>query len=95
MNVVITVPESNMGDVMSDINTKRGRVMGMTPLDNGMQQITATVPQAEMLHYATDLRSITQGRGSFTTEFAQYEEVPANVQQEIVAQYKKAAEAKK
>jgi len=48
-----------------------------------------------MLHYATDLRSITQGRGSFTTEFAQYEEVPANVQQEIVAQYKKAAEAKK
>jgi len=95
MNVVITVPESNMGDVMSDINSKRGRVMGMTPLDNGMQQITATVPQAEMLHYATDLRSITQGRGSFTTEFAQYEEVPANVQQEIVAQYKKAAEAKK
>lgn len=95
MNVVITVPESNMGDVMSDINTKRGRVMGMTPLDNGMQQITATVPQAEMLHYATDLRSITQGRGSFTMEFSQYEEVPANVQQEIVAQYKKAAEAKK
>jgi elongation factor G len=95
MNVVITVPESNMGDVMSDINTKRGRVMGMAPLENGMQQITATVPQAEMLRYATDLRSITQGRGSFTMEFAQYEEVPANIQQEIVAQYKKAAEAKK
>src|SRR2546421_1142561 len=95
MTVNVTVPEGNMGDVMSDINTKRGRVLGMTPLDNGMQQITATVPQAEMLHYATDLRSITQGRGSFTTEFAQYEEVPANVQQEIVAQYKKAAEAKK
>src|SRR5438552_2183124 len=95
MNVVITVPESNMGDVMSDINTKRGRVMGMTPLDNGMQQITATVPQAEMLHYATDLRSITQGRGSFTTEFAQYEEVPGNVQQEIITNYKKAQETKK
>jgi elongation factor G len=95
MNVVITVPESNMGDVMSDINTKRGRVMGMASLENGMQQITATVPQAEMLRYATDLRSITQGRGSFTMEFAQYEEVPANIQQEIVAQYKKAAEAKK
>ncbi len=95
MNVVITVPESNMGDVMSDINTKRGRVMGMAPLENGMQQITATVPQAEMLRYATDLRSITQGRGSFTMEFAQYEEVPANIQQEIVAQYKKATEAKK
>jgi len=95
MNVVITVPESNMGDVMSDINTKRGRVMGMAPLENGIQQITATAPQAEMLRYATDLRSITQGRGSFTMEFSQYEEVPANVQQEIVAQYKKAAEAKK
>jgi len=89
MNVTITVPESNMGDVMSDINTKRGRVMGMESLGNGMQRITAQVPQAEMLHYATDLRSITQGRGSFTMEFAQYEEVPPNIQQELVAQYKK------
>jgi elongation factor G len=87
MSVTITVPESNMGDVMSDINTKRGRVLGMEALDNGMQQITANVPQAEMLHYATDLRSITQGRGSFKMVFAQYEEVPANVQQEIVAHH--------
>ena len=93
MNVVITIPESNMGDVMSDINTKRGRVMGMDSIGNGMQQITATVPQAEMLHYATDLRSITQGRGSFTMTFAQYEEVPANVQQEIVAKHSKKVEA--
>jgi len=95
MTVTITVPESNMGDVMSDINTKRGRVLGMALVGDGMQQITANVPQAEMLHYATDLRSITQGRGSFTMEFYQYEEVPANVQQEIIAQHKKAAEAKK
>jgi elongation factor G len=92
MTVTITVPEGNMGDVMSDINTKRGRVLGMASLDNGMQQITANVPQAEMLHYATDLRSITQGRGSFKMEFYQYEEVPANVQQEIIAQYKKSQE---
>jgi elongation factor G len=89
MTVTITVPENNMGDVMSDINTKRGRVLGMTPVGTGLQQITANVPQAEMLHYATDLRSITQGRGSFTTEFYQYEEVPANIQQEIIARYKK------
>ena len=89
MNVAITVPENHMGDVMSDINTKRGRVLGMESLGDGTQRITATVPQAEMLHYATDLRSITQGRGSFTMEFAQYEEVPANVQQEIVAHHKK------
>ena len=95
MTVTITVPESNMGDVMSDINTKRGRVLGMAPAGDGMQQITANVPQAELLHYATDLRSITQGRGSFKMEFYQYEEVPANVQQEIIAQHKKAAEAKK
>jgi elongation factor G len=96
MTVTITVPEGNMGDVMSDINTKRGRVLGMAPVGNGMQQITANIPQAEMLHYATDLRSITQGRGSFSMEFYQYEEVPPNVQQEIIAQYKKEkAEAEK
>ncbi|MDQ6660974.1 MAG: elongation factor G, partial [Chloroflexota bacterium] len=95
MMVTITIPENNMGDVMSDINTKRGRVLGMSPLDNGLQQITAHVPQAEMLHYATDLRSITQGRGSFTTEFYQYEEVPANIQQDIIAQHKQAVATKK
>jgi len=95
MTATITVPENYMGDVMSDINTKRGRVLGMNSLDNGMQQIVANVPQAEMLHYATDLRSITQGRGSFTLEFYQYEEVPANVQQDIITQHKKALEAKK
>lgn len=89
MNVVITVPEANMGDVMSDINTKRGRVLGMDSQGNGIQQVTALVPQAEMLHYATDLRSITQGRGSFKMSFAQYEEVPANIQQEIIAAHKK------
>ena len=95
MTVTITVPKSNMGDVMSDINTKRGRVLGMTPIGNNLQQITANVPQAELLHYATDLRSITQGRGSFKMEFYQYEEVPGNVQQEIITNYKKAQETKK
>jgi elongation factor G len=89
MTLTTTVPEGNMGDVMSDINTKRGRVLGMTPFGDGMQHITANVPQAEMLHYASDLRSITQGRGSFKMEFYQYEEVPPNVQQEIIARYKK------
>jgi len=92
MTVTITVPESNMGDVMSDINTKRGRVLGMAPVGDNIQQITANVPQAEMLHYASDLRSITQGRGSFKMEFYQYEEVPPNVQQEIVTQHKKEKE---
>lgn len=90
MNVTINVPEANMGDVMSDINTKRGRVQGMQSQEDGTQLITAYVPQAEMLHYATDLRSITQGRGSFTMEFARYEEVPANIQQELASKHKKA-----
>jgi elongation factor G len=94
MTISIVIPESNMGDVMSDINTKRGRVLGMATAGNGLQQITAHVPQAEMLHYATDLRSITQGRGSFSMEFYEYEEVPANIQQDIVAQYKKAQSEK-
>jgi len=89
MTVSIVIPEGNMGDVMSDINTKRGRVLGMAPVENGQQQITAHVPQAEMLHYATDLRSITQGRGSFSMEFYEYEEVPSNIQQEIMASHKK------
>nr|BBH95600.1 elongation factor G [Thermogemmatispora argillosa] len=89
MNVTVIVPEQTMGDVMSDINTKRGRVLGMEPLGNGMQKIIAQVPQAEMLHYATDLRSLTQGRGTFTMEFYQYEEVPPQIQQELIARYKK------
>ena len=92
MHVSILIPEANMGDVMSDINTRRGRVLGMEPdeQEEGMQRITAAVPQAEMLRYATDLRSITQGRGSFTMEFAQYEEVPPHVQQILIEQHKKA-----
>ena len=90
MNVTIRVPEGNMGDVMSDLNTKRGHVIGMEQIGNGMQQITAVAPQAEMLHYATDLRSITQGRGSFSMEFSSYEEVPPQIQQELVAQAKQA-----
>ncbi len=92
MNVTVMVPEGNMGDVMSDLTTKRARIGGMEPAGNGMQQITATVPMAEMLHYATDLRSITQGRGTFHMEFFQYEEVPAAQQQQIIANAKKAAE---
>jgi elongation factor G len=90
MNVTVVVPEGNMGDVMSDLTTKRARILGMEPSGSGMQQITATVPMAEMLHYATDLRSITQGRGTFHMEFYQYEEVPAALQQEIIANSAKA-----
>ncbi|MGZ3665132.1 MAG: elongation factor G [Ktedonobacterales bacterium] len=89
MNVTIEIPEANMGDVNSDLNTKRARILGMETVDGGMQRITAQVPMAEMLHYATDLRSITQGRGTFSMELADYEEVPSNIQQQIVEAHKK------
>ncbi len=89
MNVEILVPDANMGDVNGDLNTKRARILGMEQAGPGLQRITAQVPMAEMLHYATDLRSITQGRGTFKMEVAQYEEVPTAVQQQIIEEYKK------
>lgn len=76
-----------MGDVMGDLNKKRGKILGMEPR-NGYQVIKALVPQAEMFRYAIDLRSITQARGSFTTEFDHYEEVPAQIAEQIIAEAK-------
>ena len=83
LNVTITVPENSMGDVMSDLNTKRARIEGMEPTGTGLQRIKAQAPQAEMLRYAIDLRSITQGRGAFTTGFSHYEEVPAHIAEQV------------
>jgi elongation factor G len=94
MTVTVEVPEANMGDVNSDLNTKRARILGMESAAGGLQRITAQVPMAEVLHYATDLRSITQGRGTFTMELADYEEVPSNIQQQIIDAYKKSREEK-
>ncbi len=85
MNFIITVPESFTGDIIGDLNTKRARVLGMTP-QNGSNIIQAQAPLAEMLHYATDLRSITQGRGTYSMEFDHYEEVPAHISQKIIAE---------
>jgi len=88
MNVEITVPEAFMGDVMGDLNKKRGRILGMEPR-GGMQVIKAQVPMAEMFKYAIDLRSMTQGRGSFTSEFSHYEEVPTQIAEQVIAEAKK------
>jgi elongation factor G len=85
MNVEVTVPEQYMGDIIGDLNKKRGRVLGMEP-SGSFQVVRALVPQAEMFRYATDLRSMTQGRASFTSVFAQYEEVPQNVAEQIIAE---------
>lgn len=90
--VEIIVPEEYMGDVISDLNSKRGRILGMEPLGGHKQRIKATVPQAEMLRYAIDLRSIARGRGTFKSAFSHYEEVPAHTAQQIIEQAKKAKE---
>jgi elongation factor G len=94
MNVEVTVPDNSMGDIISDFNTKRGRVLGTEPL--GRQTvIKATVPLSEMYRYAIDLKSMTQGRGSFTMEFSSYEEVPARLADDIIKKVKAEAEAEK
>ena len=84
MKVAITVPDGNTGDIMSDLSTKRGRVMGMNPNGDSTTTIDAEVPMSEVVRYATSLRSITQGRGSFSYEFGHYEEMPAIVAQKVI-----------
>jgi elongation factor G len=87
MNVAITIPDDCMGDVIGDLNARRGRVLGMEPKIN-CQVIKAQVPMAEILKYASDLTSITGGRGTFTMEFSHYEEVPGQLAEQIIAQHK-------
>ena len=89
----VTIPDANLGDIMSDISSKRrGTVLGMTAED-GMQIVEAEVPMAEMSSYTIDLRSMTQGRGSFTCKFVRYEEAPGNVQQKVIEEAKALADA--
>ncbi len=84
----ILVPSEYMGDVIGDINRRRGRVLGMNPVTDGTE-VVAEVPLCEMFKYATDLRSMTQARGSFKMEFVRYEDVPGNIAQKIIEQAKK------
>ena len=86
----VTIPDANLGDIMSDISSKRrGSVLGMAAAD-GMETVEAEVPMAEMSSYTIDLRSMTQGRGSFTCKFIRYEEAPGNVQQKVIEEAKAA-----
>ncbi len=80
----VTIPDNYLGDVMGDLNKRRGRVMGMNPTDDGEQLLEAEVPMAEMTTYAIDLRSITQSRGTFTFRFVRYEEAPPAAQQKAI-----------
>jgi len=84
MRVEVVVPEDYMGDVIGDINSRRGKIEGMEPRNN-MQVIRGFVPLAQMFGYATDLRSKTQGRGTYVMQFSHYEELPKNLAEEIIA----------
>lgn len=84
VSMKITVPNDFTGDILSDLNTKRAHVMGMNP-EGGINVIDAEAPMAEVLRYATDLKSITQGRGTYTMEISHYKEVPAHITQKIIA----------
>lgn len=92
VQVKVTIPEEYMGDVMGDLNKRRGRIMGMEPQPNGKQLVIAEVPQAEMFKYSNDLRSMTQARGTFTMEFVRYEEVPPAISEKVVEAAKAAKE---
>ena len=88
----VTVPDNYMGDVIGDLNKRRGRVMGMDPTNDGSQIITAEVPMAEMMTYAIDLRAMTQSRGSFVFHFVRYEDCPPAAQEKAIAAAKAMAE---
>jgi elongation factor G len=92
MTVTVSVPEAHVGDVIGDLNSRRGRPLGMEPKGT-MTEVQAEVPMAEMLSYAPDLRSITGGQGDYTMEFARYEEVPAHLAQKVIAKATEEKEA--
>lgn len=92
VEATIHVPERNLGDIMSDINGRRGKILGTEPTD-GYQDVKALVPESEMLRFALDLRSITQGRGSFSMQFSHYEEMPAHLAKAIIDEFQKQHEA--
>lgn len=92
-NLEVIVPKDYMGDIIGDLNSKRGKIMGMDEGVKGRQIIKAQVPLAEMFRYSIDLRSITQGRGTFTMKFSHYEEVPSQIAQEIIEKAKQESES--
>ena len=95
MLVTVAAPEDSVGDVIGDLNSRRGRPLGMEPVGAGMTDVKAEVPMAEMLSYAPDLRSITGGQGEFTMEFLRYEEVPGHLAGKVVEEARAEKEAVK
>jgi elongation factor G len=88
MELEVTIPEKYMGDIIGDINSKRGKIITMIPASNKMQVIKATIPQSESFNYSIDLKSITQGRGTFNQKFSHYDELPAHLAQPLIEKKK-------
>jgi elongation factor G len=94
MEMEVVTPEEFMGDIMGDLNSRRGRVLGMESRGKN-QVVRALVPQAEVLTYAPDLRSMTGGRGMFTMKFSHYDEVPAQISQKVIEELRSQQEQEK
>ncbi|MCK9223697.1 MAG: elongation factor G [Candidatus Muirbacterium halophilum] len=92
MEVEVVIPDEFMGDIMGDMNGRRGRIMGTEAYKKGFTKVKSTVPESEMYKYINDLRSMTQGQGTFTMKLDHYEECPSNVQEKVVAETKKLEE---
>jgi elongation factor G len=88
----VVVPDAFTGDVMGDLNGKRGKIQGMEPIAGGKQRINALVPQSEVARYVIDLRSMTGGRGAFTMTFSHYDEMPSHLADKVIAQHRAARE---
>ena len=88
----VTVRDDYTGDIIGDINKRRGRIMGMNPLGNNITEVEAEVPMSEMTKYAIDLRALTNGRGEFSFSFVRYEDAPSDIKEKVVAEAKSAKE---
>ena len=84
VNLKVDVLDKNTGDVMGDLNKRRGRILGMNPLEGGRQELVADIPLASLIGYSTDLRSMTGGSGEFSYEFSRYEQMPADAQEKVL-----------
>ena len=83
-SVKVVVPDDYTGDVMGDLNKRRGRILGMNPLPGGRQELEADIPLASLVGYSTDLRFMTGGSGEFSYEFSRYEQMPADAQEKVL-----------
>jgi len=92
VSLEVVVPESFTGDIMGDLNAKRGKIQGMDQIGGGKQRIRALVPQSEVARYVIDLRSMTGGRGAFTMTFDHYEEMPQHLASKVIQEYQRSRE---